>query len=814
MKRPKIVRFVDLKTHSGANVLRWFIKYVSPALFIVLFAFCSGPDELFQDEEIVPDGAASDDALKRHPYSENVNQESRISTFKTDIDEDAGQLPNQTTPATVVNVAISDEAQAEFAKIEQQLSANDAFSTSELLANHEVNFTSDLGYDPLTANNLSAIQSSALALNNAENAFLEQNGFVISARQSFADFVDGYKAVYIHHLPVFVTADSILYALHRSYSDILKDLETCSLLIDLRILISSMRSHLQKGDANGLGDEAKADADLYLAVAQSLIDGGEVASPVAGASVELIAHVVQAAQKGRGTETITLFGSDVDIDFSQFAVRGHYMGNADLESYFRAMIWLGRIELALLDPDPVTEQLKFNRRALNAMLALRAVMDDQDMTRWGRIDAVERAFFGEPDSMAPPQVDRLLNELNVNDFASVTGIADDRISAALVEGNFGVQKIASQIVMTPPHKGTLPLRVSFLLLGQRYAVDSYVLSNVVYDRANPDAAVPRRMMPNPLDVAFAALNNDQAAQMLAAELDMYQYAPYLDDMRILVDAHGDAFWRANLYNLWLSSLRALSPTRADLIDPASAGLPSVAATEPWGRRILSTQLASWAELRHDTTPYAKQSYATGAACEFPDVYVDPYPGFFERIGILATAGAALSDKLTNADNPQFGYFLKTYFLNLAEIARILREMAEHQRTGTPHSQEHIDFINRAITVQSICGIEAADGWYAELFYNVFTSTEYDPAIADVHTQPTEEDGSSVGKVLHVATGFPRLMVATVNTCDGPSAYVGVVSAYHEKMTENFQRLDDQSWAERISVSAPPEVTWMNKVVVP
>jgi hypothetical protein len=34
----------------------------------------------------------------------------------------------------------------------------------------------------------------------------------------------------------------------------------------------------------------------------------------------------------------------------------------------------------------------------------------------------------------------------------------------------------------------------------------------------------------------------------------------------------------------------------------------------------------------------------------------------------------------------------------------------------------------------------------------------------------------VGRVLHVGTGEPRVMVATVDTCSGPRAYVGVVSA--------------------------------------
>ena len=143
-------------------------------------------------------------------------------------------------------------------------------------------------------------------------------------------------------------------------------------------------------------------------------------------------------------------------------------------------------------------------------------------------------------------------------------------------------------------------------------------------------------MPNPLDVAYAALGNDQAASLLEPELRKYPYAPALESMRRLADEHGDAFWGANLYNLWLGALRALSPT-ADIAQ--GGGLPAVARTEAWGRRMLNTQLASWAELRHDTILYVKQSYTSGAACEFPDAYVDPYPAFYARLQAFAAGGA-------------------------------------------------------------------------------------------------------------------------------------------------------------------------------
>ena len=62
-------------------------------------------------------------------------------------------------------------------------------------------------------------------------------------------------------------------------------------------------------------------------------------------------------------------------------------------------------------------------------------------------------------------------------------------------------------------------------------------------------------------------------------------------------------------------------------------------TEAWQRKQLQTQLASWAELRHDTVLYAKQSYTAGVKCEYPTGYVEPYPETYARIKFFAEEAA-------------------------------------------------------------------------------------------------------------------------------------------------------------------------------
>jgi hypothetical protein len=563
---------------------------------------------------------------------------------------------------------------------------------------------------------------------------------------------------------------------------------------DLGAMLDSMRAGLATVTDSG----TRADCDFYLSVAASLLNAA-VVKPTAGASAAEVGAFFDAAVAANGMEEKQLFGVIRKIDFSQFKPRGHYTGNETLERYFRAMMWLGRIDLRLIETQEDGSQV-FRRRQFEAMLAMKQLMNANAMERWNRVDSVVRAFVGESDYMTPPEVETLLSALGGSGVISAK--TDQELAQAILDGGYGRQLIASHIIINKSGS-TLPLNSSFAVFGQRYVLDSHVLANVVWARTEK-----KRMMPNPLDVAFAALGNDQAGALLAPELEQYAYAPNLHAMRVVSNHHGESFWSANLYNIWLSSLRALSPDQ-DRSDPAAAGLPLIAGTEAWGRRLLNAQLGSWAELRHDTLLYAKQSYTDGATCEFPDAYVDPYPEFYAALARFADRGTEIAEIVRAAGKGIVADRLTTYFSGLSSVVTTLGQMAEHQRSGTPFTDAQIAFINESVgTADAVCVRDGSTGWYSRLFYDVWASDDYDPTIADVHTQPTDEAGNMVGRVLHVGTGMPRLMVMTANNCSGPRAYAGVVFAYHEKVTEDFERLDDETWAAALQKVPAADVPWM------
>ncbi|HEX6276160.1 MAG TPA: DUF3160 domain-containing protein, partial [Polyangiaceae bacterium] len=405
-------------------------------------------------------------------------------------------------------------------------------------------------YEPGAIAGLDVIQASPLALTGAELHALSGKGFVISGTRAFPSFAYGYASIYMADLPVYISADSILDAVHRSYDAILKTLEEQRLAGELALLLDGMRVRLGAGVGSELAADVRADADTYLAVAASLL-AGAVVEPVAGGSRDAVVELVEHANDASGLARPSLFGVTREEDFSQFKPRGHYTDSEALGRYFRAMMWLGRIDFRLFETEPDGART-FHRRQVEGMLLLHALVDADLRAHFDRIDHAVNVFVGEPDYMELDDVSSLLGDVGVETLGDVARVPDAAFAQAILEGEYGLQRISSHVMINGmAEQGTLPLSLSFAFFGQRYVIDSHVFSNVVYDRANRGRA-PYRMLPNPLDVAFSALGNDQAAELLGPELEHYEYAPDLAAMRLLVDRHPPEFWSENLYNLWLS----------------------------------------------------------------------------------------------------------------------------------------------------------------------------------------------------------------------------------------------------------------------
>jgi hypothetical protein len=662
-----------------------------------------------------------------------------------------------------------------------------------------------LSYDPTSAAGLAEIRAYA-KLGAEHDKVLAQNGFVAVGDAQTYTFASTYLDLYFNDLPVFISADSMLHALHKSFDAMLLDFERQVLIPEVERMLAAMHEQLG-GELKGLPaalSSSGRDLDLYLTVARTLLTGAPVAS-VGGDVDDQVARILTAVDelKPMGLE---LFGATVLYDFSQMEPRGHYEDEPPLQRYFRAMMWLGRTDMAMVVFDE-EQQPKFNRRALDAAFITNHLLDASGArANWDRVDNVLVRLIGERDSMNPQDMTKFKAETGVGTLAELAAASDEQLYKALIDSPYGLQRIMSQIMYTDPTAPQIVLPRVYLLLGQRFTLDSYVFNNVTYDRVKDlqTGAKVKRMLPSELDVQFV-LGNDAAAHELKPELETYGYQGILHEMRFLADAHPQDFWDATFYNGWLSAIRALN----DTTDFASQ--PEAMRTAAWADKNLNTQTASWAELRHDTLLYVKQSYSGGDGCEYPDAYVEPVPAFYARLGHLGQLGGEMVTTLAK-DGFEVSR-AQTFFADLSATSATLETIAHKELEGETLTQAEFDFLRGTIEEEMVgCGDVQYDGWYAKLYYDAAKIGEYEPTIADVHTAPTDAAGTERGWVLHAATGRPMLMVFTVPDCGGVKSYVGPISSFHSVLTEQYDRQTDSAWAEVLSQGTPPRPTWTESFV--
>ena len=657
-------------------------------------------------------------------------------------------------------------------------------------------YRESLTFNPSDASNMDLIDDAYTIQGDARDAF-ESNGFVVLKDTKYDTFLQGFIDIYTKDLPVYFSADAMLDALHLSFDRMLMDIETSVLSKDLEILLIKMSDALD-GTAFS-GDESVEqtldDAAVWVCTAQSLL-AGEKQPCLRGRDAVVNAYLKYiAAEK---PADVAVFGEVRTEDFSQFKPRGHYTKSEILTHYFQAMMWLQRTGLNFA---------KYSRHARLAYLLSELVRESGAEDAYSRIDNVIVALVGISDSMNVPELLDVAAGAAVDSLSALKNeeTVKNFVDAAIRSGA-GAQRINSTFLAADTTLGDdefTPIPPLYHFMGQRFIVDSYVFTNVVYDRVkNPD-----RYMASPLDT-WMVLGNRETVPLLEKELGTYNYHPNLATLDYLITTYDDAFWTENFYNGWLFALMTLDA------DVSGDTYPEVMQTRDWQRRMLQAQLGSWAHLRHDTLLYAKPAYDMNA-CEYPDAWVDAYPDFFERVADMADNAGTTLDSLgifdvseTTDDHYFYGSALERYFARLSEVSLMLKDIADAEMQRVRLSDVQLEFMNQLIYQEGMCGMPPYSGWYSEILYK-FTEDNmetFDPTVADVYTEVNS------GEVLHVATGNSNLMVLSVTTDCQNRAYVGPVLSYHEKITENFERLDDETWKGMLEAGEESRPAWTESFV--
>lgn len=649
-----------------------------------------------------------------------------------------------------------------------------------------------------------------------EKSLISNHGFMVSERLNYYTFMQAFWDVYNKDLPVYISSDAILQALHYSFDNILIEYETSLLLKKLSSALEKMKTQLGTMSATGSPTVYKSalyDVDIYLTVTLKLLNiDSKCTFPENNDVIEEILSLIEA----QNMRLYALFSSTTrEIDFSQFTVRGHYTRSEELRKYFKAMIWLGRTEILFTNPANSYVQHKeedLQRMAiLSALLAETAFQSDADIDLEA-IDNILEMLLGRQDNINLWEVKGTLDMLGYSAYDLTDKTKWIRFREEILKFNSANQLYNSQILFSDPFS---PNKVrppaTFLLMGQRPIIDGFISANVVYDNILFKGIKVRRMVPSTLDILFS-IGNDAAIQILIDELEKYPYSSNLAALRYLIESYDDDFWKSSCYTNWLNTIRSLNP-------PARReNLPMFMQTAAWWQKTMNTQLASWAQLRHDFLLYAKQPYTIGISCSYPYGYVEPVPDFYDRIISFFESMKLLTNSKYCDDLLYSKEYLIGFYDKWIKTCSSLKAISEKELKGIEFNDQDIHFIQSLISMGNAGCYQSPAGWYPELYYRFDEQSEYmtdmsrrgnasdDFIVADIHTIPTNESGNTVGWVLHAGTGRINMaVIAAPLPGGGNRAYIGPVSSYYEFLSNNFKRLTNEEWRKNDfqGISRPP-----------
>ncbi len=619
------------------------------------------------------------------------------------------------------------------------------------------------------------------------------NGFAVSPGET-KEFYELYERARYDNIPVFVTSDSLLHVYHLLFDKTLRRAETTAFIpmlkrLDAELLRTSVAQY--EALAGTPWAEAARRNAAYFAVGLKLLDPAwEIPTGLRDLAEPDLAAI--AAHDSVGPSAI-FPGYVRGEDWSQYVPRGHYTKSEDLQRYFRAMMWHGRMTFRAIDA------LETQQAALLTLAYQQTRIDGLSADQvWAGIYEPTVFFVGRSDDLTPREYGEAL-------AAAYGPVSDPR--DLLDPAKFAAFQAAVKELRPPQIMGMVSLPGTDLeqvkglrLMGQRLVPDAFVFQNLV------DPNVPGRMLPRSLDF-FAAIGSERALNHLEnlGDTALLKYRGNMDALRAAFAGYDEATWTQNLYWSWIHSLRPL-------LEPVGEGYPAFMRSEAWLDKQLTTALGSWTELKRDTILYAKQVYVERGfdALEPPEPerargYVEPVPELYARVAALSRMtieGLAARGLLEEAE--------RAALEAMERLATRLQVMAEKQLRGEALSEEEYELIR-------FYGAEIEALTFAADDEAVYQGRGGLPAggqdlqaavVADIATNVLEATvlETAVGRVFEIYVVAPiegRLVLTK-----------GGVFSHYEFVQPLSDRLTDEAWRARLDAGeAPPLAAWTQSFMV-
>lgn len=605
---------------------------------------------------------------------------------------------------------------------------------------------------------------------------LIENGFVLSSSHG-NEFFQTYETNRYNLQANFVTTDSVLHTYNIYFMHLLRDIESKHLCGDLTQLSKDMLAAAEQHYSELSGTEWE-DAALkemaFFAVGAKLQDS---TVEVPAAVSDMVSKEIELINAASGIDMSYIF-EELMEDYSQYKPRGNYETTEQLQRYFRAMTWYGKIGFR-------SDDQTLNRAALLITLSLADNLDS-----WSRIYQVTSFFAGESDDFGYYELMPIIEAVYGKGTkpADLVGKETEWSTYNDLCQTLDPPQISSVVVLeTDSDEEKAAANKGFRFMGQRFTLDEAVFEQLVFRNVKKDDEGNARKLPSAMD--FPAAMGSKTAEAILEEEGLTNYPNFseqMDKAKKLVSDAPDSMWSANLYSSWIYTISPLLNEKDD-------SYPAFMRTDAWNRRNLISFLGSYAELKHATILYTKQIMAEMGGGGEPDYddrgYVDCEPEVFARLSTLITStsdGLAKFDMIEPDDKENMAL--------LAQLCDKLKVIAVKELEGELPTDDEFELI-RTMGGQLEHFWEAVmDKEYPDETYH--DTMEHPPAyIADIATDP---DGSC----LEVGVARPFCMYTIVEVDGQLKIASGPVFSYYEFSQPIDDRLTDTEW--RIMMGIQPD----------
>jgi hypothetical protein len=638
-------------------------------------------------------------------------------------------------------------------------------------------------------------------LGNIENLeqygnFTEQQKKKLQENNFFIDSTDQEQLFYIYEdneykkIPSFVTTDSVLHTYHIFYDYSLRTLEAEKLLAEVEQLTENMLNksinvynHLENVNIQNIQLKNIA----YFAVAQLALQK-ELPEAIPQEALSMAQKEYEQIKAQGGFMPSNIF--PYDLDYSQYTPRGHYTRSEELKRYFGAMMWYGQAPFPLYVYKG-TEKERNVDQTLQALLITYTLFIENngatDIAHWENLYDPTQFYVGSSDDLNIYQYKDLLinvygqtpdiNQLDNADKLNQVYKKAEVLPEPLIQGDY-------TCVTTPTGK-------QFRLLGQRYLPDSEIIQNLVKPIVRP--------IPSGLDVMGVLGSNRAYEIQTKVEQVQKHWNGYIDKFNVMknkFDKVPESKWQSNMYYGWLWVLK-------DFLHSWQQGYPSFMTNQAWEDKSLNTALGSWAELRHDTILYGKQSGAEcGGGEEPPQIkgYVEPNVEVYEKLRWLTAYSKVNLDAkglLTES--------MKGKMENFEQLLAFLRDCSlKELKNEELTQQEYYELLVYGGNLEYLMSSFAGDDLR---WFELTSETDKNMAmIADVHTvAPNEYDAGGYFEV-----GVARAQEIFVVVPIGGKLYLnrGATFGYYEFLQRD-KRMTDEQWQDMLKTNkAPSQPQWM------